>query len=332
MRVDIREFFRIIFQPVWKWVIEILVGIIGLVVFFYPKLQVYLNWPKVSPLLPWYWWVIIGTIVWALATAWEAARVVSAFKDKRASVSIKGIASSFHSLALVWLSPSVFDSNPKPTLVLRGSMPLRSDNLKKGDSVIPDTEFLHVDFINNRTRKAEIPTAHRIRAWVTFFSAQTKHITHEFPGRWEGIEPNHDGISTWKNSDKDESILEVDIPSDGFTRRRLNIAVRFDNTSFAFNNDWYKMVRAEVFALPEKQYYVRIQFGGENIEPSEYWLELINNETETTLTPRRRPIRIGKEIRTPDIEETSTTREEFLGVFANAMQKPPRKKRRKKRK
>jgi hypothetical protein len=88
------------------------------------------------------------------------------------------------------------------------------------------------------------------------------------------------------------------------------------------------MVHAEVFALTEKEYYVRVQLGGVNITPSEYWLELINNETETTLTQLRKPIKIGKEIRAPNIEGTITTREEFLGVFVNAMQKPPKKKRR----
>jgi hypothetical protein len=326
-----RTFVRIVFCPLWKWIVEGLVGIVGVVDYFSPKWGVYLKWTEIKPLLPWYWWVIIGVTAWALLTALEAVGVVNANKNKRASVSVKGTASSFHHLALAWQAPSPFDSDSKPTLVLKSSMPIRYCNLKKGDGVIPDTEFLHVDFINNRARKDEIPTAHKISAQITFFSAQTKYITHDFRGRWEGVEPEHDGIFTLETSDQDEGIFEVSIPSNGFTRRRLNIAVRFGNDSFVFNNDWYRMIRAEVFALTEKRYYVRVRLSGETIKLSEYWFELTNDEAETILTRRRKPIGIGRKARALDTGETST-RESFLRVFKSAMRKLPKKKRRKKRK
>src|SRR6266545_2332026 len=71
--MDIKDFLSIVFKPVWTWIVGGVFAVIGLIVFFFPDLGLILNWPSMSNVLPWYFWLSIAIFIWALGVAAEAA-------------------------------------------------------------------------------------------------------------------------------------------------------------------------------------------------------------------------------------------------------------------
>jgi hypothetical protein len=67
------DFFSIVFYPLWKWFAGV-IAIISVIAFFAPDWQPFLTWPAISKIMPWYWWLLIGVILWALVTVGEAVR------------------------------------------------------------------------------------------------------------------------------------------------------------------------------------------------------------------------------------------------------------------
>lgn len=66
----LRTFLEIFSGPLWKWGISIPFEIIGIISVLNPKLKDTF-WSE-----NWYWWVIIGLIIWGIATAFEAAKII----------------------------------------------------------------------------------------------------------------------------------------------------------------------------------------------------------------------------------------------------------------
>lgn len=66
----VKDFISIIINPIWKWVVEIFMGLMSLIIYIKPEWTSELSF---SNLIQKYWliWFIVGTIIWALATAFQ---------------------------------------------------------------------------------------------------------------------------------------------------------------------------------------------------------------------------------------------------------------------
>ena len=71
--IMVKDFIAIIINPIWKWVVEIFMGLMSLIIYAKPE---WTNWLSFSNLIQKYWliWFVVGTIIWALATAWQYAK------------------------------------------------------------------------------------------------------------------------------------------------------------------------------------------------------------------------------------------------------------------
>ncbi len=72
-----KTFLEIIFKPAWKWLVGMPLEAIGLLTFINPDWGDAINYPAISKYIAWYWFVIVGLIIWGIATAWEATRKIS---------------------------------------------------------------------------------------------------------------------------------------------------------------------------------------------------------------------------------------------------------------
>lgn len=68
----IKDFVSIIVNPIWKWIVEIFMGLLSVIIYTKPEWTDRLSF---SNLVKGYWWawLIGGTIIWIVATAWQYA-------------------------------------------------------------------------------------------------------------------------------------------------------------------------------------------------------------------------------------------------------------------
>lgn len=68
----IKDFVSIIVNPIWKWVVEIFMGLLSIIIYVKPE---WADWLSFSNLIKDYWWAwfIGGTIIWIFSTAWQYA-------------------------------------------------------------------------------------------------------------------------------------------------------------------------------------------------------------------------------------------------------------------
>ena len=67
------DFISIIVNPIWKWGVEIFMGVMSVIIYVKPE---WTDWLSFSKLIKDYWvtWFIIGTLIWIFATAWQYAK------------------------------------------------------------------------------------------------------------------------------------------------------------------------------------------------------------------------------------------------------------------
>jgi len=67
-------FLTFLFRPLWSFVTGLILNVIALLTFFWPDLQPLLSWPRISEIMQWYYWLILGLVVWLVSVAWSAAK------------------------------------------------------------------------------------------------------------------------------------------------------------------------------------------------------------------------------------------------------------------
>ena len=70
--MDVKDFVSIIVKPFWKWT-GLFMDLLGIIIYVKPDLTDKLSFSK---LLQNYWWVwvLVGTVIWTFATAWQYAK------------------------------------------------------------------------------------------------------------------------------------------------------------------------------------------------------------------------------------------------------------------
>ncbi len=68
-----RDFIDILINPIWKWVVEIFMGLLSIIIYIKPE---WTTWLSFSNLIVKYWWIwfVVGTIIWGFSTAWQYAK------------------------------------------------------------------------------------------------------------------------------------------------------------------------------------------------------------------------------------------------------------------
>jgi hypothetical protein len=68
--VKFRDFIDILINPIWKWGVEIFMGLLSVIIYIKPE---WTTWLSFSNLIIKYWWIwfVFGTIIWAFSTAWQ---------------------------------------------------------------------------------------------------------------------------------------------------------------------------------------------------------------------------------------------------------------------
>lgn len=67
----------IILKPAWKWIVAIPFEALAAVQFFFPDWEQYLNFPALSSRLAWYWWAIIGLVLFIFISSISSASEIS---------------------------------------------------------------------------------------------------------------------------------------------------------------------------------------------------------------------------------------------------------------
>lgn len=71
MRIE--DFVSVIVKPAWKWVVEIFMGLLSVIIYIKPE---WTEWLSFSNIVQRYWWVwiVAGSLILVFATAWQYAK------------------------------------------------------------------------------------------------------------------------------------------------------------------------------------------------------------------------------------------------------------------
>jgi hypothetical protein len=72
MRIKI--LFSIVADALWTWIVGGVFAVIGIIVFVYPNLGQYINWPSFILRYPWYVYISLAFFIWSIGFAWSASK------------------------------------------------------------------------------------------------------------------------------------------------------------------------------------------------------------------------------------------------------------------
>jgi hypothetical protein len=295
-------FLEIVFKPVWKWLIGMPLEIIGILTFINPDWGNLINYPSISRIISWYWWVIAGLLVWGIGTAWEAAQKIARLREELDHVpTVKAIADNDgQALIIQHVHGDVHVEKEKKQRKPKKVQPKLSENVRKTYPNIVVTKFdsevltlklitktdngqtvqvgqgetlerFYVEFVNRKLEGIKTEDAISIYVVVSFYNVSFKLIRiHDKPRWWTIYDPFDE--KTWEP--------KINLEANG-KPQRLFLVLRKPNQSqyFIFSRESHKVPNWIIpeFELKSKTTYICIRLSANNYDAKDIWVEMKKN-------------------------------------------------------